>query len=138
MKKREPVKHIMTENVQSVREETSLKEVVDIFRKNKFRHLPVTKGNEISGIISSTDINRLSFGALFENQEGADEAVLEMLSVPQVMSSKPEVIDAETPIKEVAEIFASRGFHALPVVEGNELKGIVTTTDVIKYMLEQY
>lgn len=138
MKKREPVKHIMTENVQSVSEETSLKEVVDIFRKNKFRHLPVTKGNEISGIISSTDINRLSFGALFENQEGADEAVLEMLSVPQVMSSKPEVIDAETPIKEVAEIFASRGFHALPVVEGNELKGIVTTTDVIKYMLEQY
>jgi CBS domain-containing protein len=54
------------------------------------------------------------------------------------MTNKPEVVDAETSIKEVAEIFAHKGFHALPVVEGKELKGIVTTTDVIKYMLEQY
>ncbi|MEN9448319.1 MAG: hypothetical protein RJA25_1609 [Bacteroidota bacterium] len=138
MKKREPVKKIMTENVLSVKEEESLQNVVALFRKNKFRHLPVTKGNEISGIISSTDINRLSFGALFENQDGADEAILEMLSVPQVMSGNPEVIDVETPIREVAEIFASKGFHALPVVEDGKLKGIVTTTDVIKYMLEQY
>jgi CBS domain-containing protein len=128
----------MTENVLSVKEEESLQNVVALFRKNKFRHLPVTKGNEISGIISSTDINRLSFGALFENQDGADEAILEMLSVPQVMSGNPEVIDVETPIREVAEIFASKGFHALPVVEDGKLKGIVTTTDVIKYMLEQY
>ena len=138
MKKREPVKKIMTENDLSVKEEESLQNVVALFRKNKFRHLPVTKGNEISGIISSTDINRLSFGALFENQDGADEAILEMLSVPQVMSGNPEVIDVETPIREVAEIFASKGFHALPVVEDGKLKGIVTTTDVIKYMLEQY
>lgn len=138
MKKREPVKHIMTNNVLSVKEEDQLKDVVALFRKNSFRHLPVTKGNEITGIISSTDINRLTFGALFANQEGADEAVLEMLTVPQVMTSKPEVVDAETSIKDVAEIFAHKGFHALPVVEGKELKGIVTTTDVIKYMLDQY
>ncbi|MCC6187078.1 MAG: CBS domain-containing protein [Chitinophagaceae bacterium] len=138
MKKREPVKHIMTENVLSVKEEDNLKDVVALFRKHTFRHLPVTKGHEITGIISSTDINRLTFGALFENQEGADDAVLEMLSVPQVMTHKPQVIDTEMTIKEVAELFATQGFHALPVVEGKELKGIVTTTDVIKYMLEQY
>lgn len=128
----------MTQNVLSVNETDSLSSVVTLFRKNKFRHLPVTRGNEVSGIISSTDMNRLSFGALFDNQEGADEAILDMLSIPQVMSSRPEVVDEETPIREVAELFATREFHALPVVSGKELKGIVTTTDVIKYMLEQY
>lgn len=138
MKKREAVKSIMTANVMSVKEEDTLRDVMAIFRKNNFRHLPVTKGNEISGMISSTDINRLSFGALFDNQEGADEAILDMLSIPQVMSNKPEVIDAETSIKDVAEIFVNNNFHALPVVEGKELKGIVTTTDILKYMLEQY
>jgi CBS domain-containing protein len=138
MKKREPVKNIMTSHVLTVKEEDQLKDVVALFKKHSFRHLPVLKGQTISGIISSTDINRLTFVTLFENQEGADEAILEMLTVPQVMTSKPEVIDAETSIKEVAEIFASKGFHALPVVEGKELKGIVTTTDIIKYMLDQY
>ena len=138
MKKREPVQHIMTQNVLSVQEDDKLKDVVALFKKNNFRHIPVTKGHEVVGIISSTDINRLSFGALFENQEGADETILEMLSIPQVMTSKPKIVSSDTAIKDVATIFASEGFHALPVVDGNELKGIVTTTDVIKYMLEQY
>lgn len=138
MKKREPVSHIMTQNVFSVSEDAQLKDVVGILRINKFRHIPVTKGSSITGIISSTDINRLTFGTLFENQEGADDAVLEMLTIPQVMTSKPNVIEADTPIKEVAEIFAKENFHALPVVSGKDLVGIVTTTDVIKYMLEQY
>jgi CBS domain-containing protein len=89
-------------------------------------------------MISRTDINRLTFGALFENQEGADEAILEILSITQVMTSKPKVVSISDSVKDVAEIFAKEEFHALPVVEGEELKGIVTTTDVIKYLLDQY
>lgn len=138
MKRREPVSHIMTENLYSAREEDSLHHAVDLIRNHKIHHLPITKGNEISGIISSTDLNRLSFGGLFDNQEGSDEAVFEMLSIPQVMTEKPETVSPETTIKEVAEIFAKSGFHALPVAKDNELKGIVTTTDMIKYLLDQY
>lgn len=138
MKKREPVKEIMTKEVYSVQENQKLSTVLELFRKHKIRHLPVLNGKKISGIISRTDINRLTFGALFENQEGADEAVLEILSIPQVMTGKPRVVQEDDTIKSVAEIFASEEFHALPVVENGELRGIVTTTDVIRYMLEQY
>lgn len=138
MKKREPVSHIMTSHLHTVREEDSLSDVVEIFRKYQIRHLPVTKGGKITGIISSTDINRLTFGRLFDNQDGADEVVLQMLKVPQVMTSKIRTVRSDTSIKEVAEIFATEHFHALPVTEGDKLTGIVTTTDVIKYLLEQY
>jgi len=138
MKKREPISHIMTSHVFTVKETDQLVDVLHIFRKNKIRHLPVLKGNVVSGIISSTDVNRLTFGSLFENQEGADEAVLEMLSIPQVMTAKPRMVDPNDLIRDVAEIFANEEFHALPVVEDGVLKGIVTTTDVIRYMLEQY
>jgi CBS domain-containing protein len=138
MKKREPVKEIMTKDVYCVQENQKLTEVLELFRKHKIRHLPVLNGKKISGIISRTDINRLTFGALFENQEGADEAVLEILSIPQVMTSKPRVVQQDETIKSVAEIFASEEFHALPVVDNEELKGIVTTTDIIRYMLDQY
>ncbi|MBX7203026.1 MAG: CBS domain-containing protein [Bacteroidia bacterium] len=138
MKKREPISHIMTSHVFTVKETDQLVDVLHIFRKNKIRHLPVMKGNVVSGIISSTDVNRLTFGSLFENQEGADEAVLEMLSIPQVMTAKPRMVDPNDLIRDVAEIFANEEFHALPVVEDGVLKGIVTTTDVIRYMLEQY
>lgn len=128
----------MTSEVAAVNEHDKLADAVAIFKRKNIRHLPVMKGEEVAGIISATDINRLTFGSLFENQEGADEAVLEMLSIPQVMTSKPRTVGSEDSIKEVAEIFSKEQFHALPVVDGKELKGIVTTTDVIRYMLDQY
>ena len=90
------------------------------------------------GIISRTDINRLTFGALFEGQEGADEAILDMLTISQVMTSKPKTVSSDSIIRDLAEIFVKEDFHALPVVDNGELKGIVTTTDVVKYFLEQY
>ncbi len=138
MKKREPVSNIMTTHVFTVNESDKLEEVVNLFKKHKIRHVPVLSGKTVVGMISRTDINRLTFGALFENQEGADEAVLQILSIPQVMTSKPITVSANNSIKEVAEIFATNEFHALPVVANGILEGIVTTTDVIKYMLEQY
>lgn len=138
MKKREPVSRIMTKDVYTVNESDKLQDVATIIRKNKIRHIPVISGNAVIGIISRTDLNRLTFGAFFENQEGADESVLDMLSISQVMTSNPRTINSNDTIRDVAEIFAKEEYHALPVVDEGELQGIVTTTDVIAYMLEQY
>lgn len=128
----------MTKNVATVQVSDDLHDVIDLVKKNHIRHVPVLEGHEVVGIISSTDINRLTFSSLFENQEGADEAILEMLSISQVMTQKPRVVEAALSIRDVAEILASEEYHALPVVENGQLAGIVTTTDVIKYLLQQY
>ena len=138
MKRREPISHIMTKNVATVQVSDDLHDVIDLVKKNHIRHVPVLEGHDVVGIISSTDINRLTFSSLFENQEGADEAILEMLSISQVMTQKPRTVEAALSIREVAEILASEEYHALPVIENGQLAGIVTTTDVIKYLLEQY
>jgi len=37
---------------------------------------------------------------------------------------------------EVAEVLSKHEFHALPVVDKNKLVGIVTTTDVIRYLID--
>jgi CBS domain-containing protein len=141
MKKREPVSTIMTKNAQTVNLEDSLASVRDLIRSHGFRHVPVVQGKQLVGIVSKTDLNRLTFSSLFAGQEQADEAVFEMLNIGQVMSHKPRVVKASDSIREVAEILAIEEFHALPVVDehdSSKLVGIVTTTDVIKYMLDQY
>jgi CBS domain-containing protein len=138
MKKREPISHIMTKTVVTANENDDLKKVVEKLKAHTIRHIPILKGKEVVGIISRTDINRLTFGALFEGQENADEVILEMLTISQVMTSKPKTVSSDTIIRDLAEIFVKEEFHALPVVDNGELKGIVTTTDVMKYLLEQY
>lgn len=138
MKKREPISHIMTKNVHCVNQNDTLQNAISMIKKENIHHLPVMKGNSVVGIISSTDINRLSFGNLYEHQEGSEAAVVSSLTIEQVMTAQPQVVNAEDSIKEVAEVFAGAHFHALPVLDNNQLVGIVTTTDMIKYLIEQY
>ena len=138
MKKREPVSHIMTPQPVTVELEQGLPEVIEITRKYHFRHIPVVRKGELVGIISKTDLDRLSFSDYLPNEEDADDAILDMLSVSQVMTHKPRVVSPSETIYNVAKILSKEEFHALPVVEEKKLVGIVTTTDVIRYMLEQY
>lgn len=140
MKKNTPVSTIMTKNVFTVQLEAQLADVHELVRKHHIRHIPVLHGKQLVGIISKTDLNRLTFSSLFAGEGDTDEAVFEMLNISQVMSHKPRVVKETDSIKQVAEILSTEEFHALPVVDKKDeskLVGIVTTTDVIKFMLEE-
>lgn len=139
MKKREPVSQIMTKSLITVNTaHHTLHNVKDIFRREHIRHLPVTAGDKLIGMISKNDIMRLSFGSIFDNQGDADEAIFDMLTIDQVMTHNPKSVTSDTPIKEVAEILVKEDFHSLPVVDDGKITGIVTSTDIIGYLLNQY
>jgi CBS domain-containing protein len=139
MNKHKPVADIMTTDVYTVNvNKDTLFDVKDLMLGKGLRHVPVVHGSKLVGIISKTDIDRLIFSRMFDEEEDADEAVLEMLKIEHVMTHKPKAVSKDTTVREVAEILAKEEFHALPVVDGDKLVGIVTTTDVIKYMLTQY
>jgi CBS domain-containing protein len=132
-----PVSEIMTIHPHTLSLNDSLDFARDKFEKLKVRHLPVVKNEKLMGILSLTDILRLSFGTKFGSaQYDADEAIFEMLSIDQVMKHKPKTVSPKNSLREVGEILSREEFHALPVVDADKLVGIVTTTDVIKYLLE--
>lgn len=138
MKKRESVSNIMTESLVTVNLNDDLRKVKGIFAKGKFRHLPVMDGEKLVGMVSKNDIMRLSFGQVFDNQGDADEAVLDMLSIDQIMTHNITSIESDATVRDAAEIFVSSKFHSLPVMSEGKVVGIVTSTDIIKYMLDQY
>lgn len=138
MKKRDPVTTIMTQKIYTVKISDKLTDVIELVRKHNIRHIPVLDGKHLVGIISKSDLNRLTFSGLFEEQESSDEAILDMLTIAQVMTHKPRVVPSTYTIQDVAMILATEEFHALPVVDPNDetkLVGIVTTTDVIRCIL---
>ncbi len=90
-------------------------------------------------MLSLTDLQRISFVDNFgDGEDLVDTAVYTMLSLEQVMVSNPISVSSATTIKEVAEILSKQEFHALPVVDDGKLVGIVTTTDLIKFLIDQY
>ena len=134
-----PISKIMTTNVISLTLNNSLLDAEQLFKSYKIRHIPVVKNKDIIGILSLTDLQRISFVDVYGEGELQTEGTLYgMLDVAQVMVKNPIQIMSTKTIKEVAQILSKNEFHALPIVEDHELIGIVTTTDLLNYMIEQY
>jgi len=138
MKSGTPISEIMTKNVITLSLNDNLETAELLFKRNKIRHIPVVKGNVIIGMLSYTDLLRISFAdAIYDDEETIDTVVYNMFTIEQVMAKKISSVTSATTIKEVAQILSRKEFHALPVVDNRKLIGIVTTTDLIKYLLQQ-
>jgi CBS domain-containing protein len=139
MKHRVPVSTIMTKNVIRLNLTDDLTKAEQLFKQHHIRHIPVVEGSKIIGMLSYTDLLRISFvDAVDDDAEIVDTTVYNMFTVEQVMAKKLVTVSPETTIKETAEILSKNEFHALPVCLGDLLVGIVTTTDLIKYLIDQY
>lgn len=139
MIRKAPVTTIMTENVITLKKSDSLETAEKLFKKHHIRHIPVVRGDVIIGMLSYTDLLRISFAdSVYDDDDHVDSIVYNMFSIEQVMAKKIVSVSSSSSIKEVAEILAKSEFHALPVVDKNILVGIVTTTDLINYLLKQF
>ncbi|RIV69823.1 CBS domain-containing protein [Flagellimonas aequoris] len=139
MKNGVPVSEIMTKKLVTLKTTDDLVTAERLFKKHHIRHIPVVKGDVIKGMLSYTDLLRISFAdAIDEHEEYVDTIVYNMFSIPQVMANDVVSVTSKTTIKEVAQLLATNEFHALPVVDDGKLVGIVTTTDLIKYLLKLY
>ena len=116
MKKRTPVSTIMTAEVITLNHTDSLDTAERLFKTKNIRHIPVVSGDAIIGMLSYTDLLRISFAdAADEDDENVETIVYNMFTIEQVMTKDIVTITSETTIKEAAEILAKGEFHALPV-----------------------
>ncbi len=139
MIRKAPISMIMTQNVITLNRDDNLEKAERLFKDHNIRHIPVVQDNVIIGMLSYSDLLRLSFADVIDtDNNAADVMVYNMFTIDQVMKKKIVSVSPSSSIKEVAEILAQKEFHALPVVNNNQLIGIVTTTDLINYLLKQF
>lgn len=137
MKQRVPVSQIMAKAVIVVNPTKKVSEVNQLFEDYDIRHIPVVNGSQLVGVVSKSDVLKIGYGAGDTHPETLN-AIYDTNKLEDVMVSNPVTVTADTNIKDVAEILSKQSFHSLPVVEKDEVVGIVTTTDLVNYLLEQY
>ena len=139
MKRLEPVSKIMTKELVTLCLHDDLYIAEKLFKEHHIRHIPVVKNRHIVGMLSLSDLQRISFLDSYDaNEIKIDNAIYNMLSIEQIMVKKPIMVTSNISIKSVVEILSQNEFHALPVVDNELLVGIVTTTDILMYLLKQY
>lgn len=139
MKKNEPVSHIMTRDPVTVHHGDPISKIRRIFVETGIHHLPVTHGKELVGMISWTDLMRFSFGDAFGTSAAAVDATLDHThTLEDLMQAHPVTLPVTASIREAAEILSEGKFHALPIVEGKNLAGIVSSADLIRFLRDLY
>jgi CBS domain-containing protein len=139
MKRLEPVSKIMTKELITLSLRDDLYKAEKMFKEHHIRHIPVVKNRHIVGMLSLNDLKRISFLDSYDADEiKIDNAIYNMLSIEQIMVKNPIKVTSNITIKSIVEILSKNEFHALPVVDNDILVGIVTTTDILLYLLKQY
>ncbi len=127
------VSDVMHQNPTTVGLNESLDTATALLSDNNFRHLPVVnRDGDIEGIISDRDLLnamlRVPPGQILDRIENPWNTA----TVRSVMSKTPETVTPDTNLLEAGTILLENKINCLPVVEGNHLVGIITSSDFVR------
>ncbi len=131
------VSDIMTKNVVSISLDEKLDLVDEIMSNGEIRHMPVTKGGRVVGVVSQRDLLRSKLSTLIDFPEEDRKNLLEVTDVEKVMTKSVEFADPDEPVTHAATRMLEERIGCLPVVnQDHELLGLITETDVMRCFVE--
>ena len=144
------VADIMTRNVVSIKGQTTVREMAGIFDTMRFGTLPVVDdAGNLTGIVTASDLveqdrplHMPTVISLFDwiiPLEGEDALQRNLNKITaqtaaELASTDVVTVTASDSVSNAAEIMSSKKLHALPVVEGKKLVGMVSRIDIIRSM----
>ncbi len=127
----------MTRNPVTISEDASIDEGLHLMRERKVRRLPVLDAaGRMVGIVSDKDLLHAAPSPATSLSVYELHYLLAKLTIKRVMSSPVITVSPGTPVEEAARIMADNKIGGLPVVENDQLVGIITETDIFKVLLE--
>lgn len=152
------IREVMSKPVITVTPEILVKEAAMLLAEKNISGVPVVEAGKIVGVFSEADILRSikttkkdlrlvfpsvsSLGIAFQ-EEVTQREILEAYDeigrrpVKEVMSKEVVTIEPDTPLNEAIVKMVRRDINRLPVVDRNELVGIVTRGDVIRGLAKE-
>jgi CBS domain-containing protein len=144
------VADIMTSNVVTIKGTTTVREMATIFDTMHFGSLPIVDdAGNLTGIVSASDLVEQdrplhipTVISLFDwiiplGGEGSLQRDLDKITAQtaaELASTDITTVKPSDTVSNVAEIMSSKKLHALPVVEGKKLVGMVSRIDIIRSM----
>ena len=139
MKKNESIKKILSHEVVTVHTGQKLSDVRKLLLENSFHHLPVVSGKKLIGLISASDVLGISVEGFGSDDRSMDAYLDHQFSIEEIMKTDLRTLTPKSSVADAAETLSEGTFHAAPVIDdAGELVGLVTSTDLIRYLRELF
>jgi len=131
------VRDRMSPNPVVITTDTSLKEALDLVRSKPFRHLPVVDENgKLVGIVTEKSLVYASPISATTLSVFEVDYILSRTKIGQIIQGSVVAVGPDLPIEEAARVMVDHRIGCLPVVEGDELVGIISDTDIFRVFVE--
>jgi len=129
----------MTHPVHTVKPHDNAMHARELVEVHRINQLPVTKSDEVVGIVSDRDL-RDAYPSVFESAaEGTTHAegytAPDQITIESIMSPNVLTVTPDTSLVEAARLMRTERIGALPVVENGKIRGILARSNVIEAFL---
>ena len=136
------VRDWMTSNLVTVSQNSPIRDAYWLMVDNKIRRLPVVDHGHLVGIITMEDLRRTEPPTGIGLDLVKITAILSKMIVRQVMTKDPLTISSDLSLIDAAQMMLENKISALPVIENDQLVGIITESDIfqafVKLETEKY
>lgn len=128
------VRDIMMGSPVTLKPDDTLALASDVICLGRIRHLPIVNEGKLVGILSERDLMGAATKQIFGLKQTSHTALLKSVSVKDVMKKHVITVEPDAEITKAAHLMAERKIGCLPVVSAGALIGLVTTTDILRYV----
>jgi acetoin utilization protein AcuB len=126
------VKELMTTPPITARPDTPVLEARQLMIEKRIRHLLITEGPQLCGIITDRDI-RLNLPSPATSLSVWEiNYLLARMTVASAMTKSVVTVDLRCDARAAAQLMLEHKIGALPVIDGVALVGIITETDLLR------
>jgi len=126
----------MSAPVETLKADTPLQDALRLFRKRRFRHVPVVDDDGlVMGILSDRDLLAES-GSIAEDAANLAGGDSELRTAGDLATGRVLVAHPETLIREIVRVMFRERVGAMPIVnDTGRLKGIITRSDILRALM---
>lgn len=126
----------MVGRVVTIEPEVFLVDAMEKMISKGFRRLPVVEDGQLLGILTSVDVLKY-FGSneVFKHMASGNASDAMSIEVNEIMTEEPHTAKPKDDLGEVAREMEAQGYGGFPVIEDDELVGIITERDILEILL---
>jgi CBS domain-containing protein len=128
------VREIMMGSPVTLKPEDTLNLANDIISLGRIRHIPVVEDGRLLGLLSERDLMGAAATTIFGLKQKSKSALLESVLIKDVMKKKVITVTSDTKVADAAHLMADKKIGCVPVMSNGTLVGLVTTTDILRYV----
>jgi CBS domain-containing protein len=128
------VREIMMGSPVTLKPDDTLDLANDVISLGRIRHIPVVEDGRLIGLITERDLIGAAASHIFGLKQKSKSALLKSVLIKEVMKKRIVTVEPDMPIKNAAQLMANKKVGCVPVVSDGALVGLVTTTDILRYV----